>query len=806
MYPDFDQPFVVHTDASQDGLGAVLYQKDKDKLRVVAFGSRSLTPAEKNYHLHSGKLEFLALKWAVAERFRDYLYYAPSFIVFSDNNPLTYILTSAKLDATRHRWVAELSDFNFTIRYRPGKINVDADTLSRFPLDLDEASKDYSAEMSGATVGAVFEAEEHSATGNLVWISAVSSDINILDVDVQLKDEMVEYNGKKLFSTSDIKSSQGKDPDTNRVIQYLMAKRRPTGRVRRDDRPETHALMREWGNLKLCNRGILWRETKLEDGRLRRQLVLPKEHRQLIYTELHDEMGHLGSDRVIALARQRFYWPHMKRDIEEYVTTKCECLKRKTPPRRTRAPALSITTSTPFELISMDFVHLEQCKGGYEYMLVIMDHFTRFAQVYPTKNKSGSTAADRLFNDFIPRFGFPARIHHDQGREFENSLFRRLTQYSSIARSRTTPYHPQGNGQLERFNRTLLEMLKSLPDNLKTNWKDHVNKVVHAYNCTQHEVTGFSPFYLLYGRSPRLPVDIIFGLEDDVPVQGKNYEQFIDSWHETMKQAYDLVTERMRQSVEKSQGHYNLKAHYTVLKPGDRVLVRNFKQRGGPGKLRSHWEDLIHVVVERMNDSSPVYVLKPEGKPTPLRTLHRNLLLPCDSLPLQFHVPQRNRRQRARQDQERIQPDVDDSTTDSSDDEFHFHGGDTVEMNGEEPSETDENVEHDIVEDDVETPSSDDSEATNQNDAMDHHQVVNAPQIKPQIEPEIRRSSRQRQAPTRLTYDQLGHTADYRGNTYQVTPVPTHAAHPLTVFPIVWCNGHIPVLYNVPLYPVIRWY
>ena len=106
-FPDYNQPYVLHTDASQEGLGAVLYQRQDGKLRVIEYGSRSLSPAEKNYHLHSGKLEFLALKWSITEHFRDYLLYAPSFMVYTDNNPLTYVLTSAKLNATGHHWIGE---------------------------------------------------------------------------------------------------------------------------------------------------------------------------------------------------------------------------------------------------------------------------------------------------------------------------------------------------------------------------------------------------------------------------------------------------------------------------------------------------------------------------------------------------------------------------------------------------------------------------------------------------------------------------------------------------------------------------
>ena len=130
-YPDFNLPFFLHTDASNQGLGAVLYQTQNGKDRVISYGSRTLSEAEKNYHLHSGKLEFLALKWSVTDRFSDYLIYGPEFTIYTDNNPLTYILTTAKLNAIGLRWVNELSNYNFVIKYRRRKENIDADYLSR---------------------------------------------------------------------------------------------------------------------------------------------------------------------------------------------------------------------------------------------------------------------------------------------------------------------------------------------------------------------------------------------------------------------------------------------------------------------------------------------------------------------------------------------------------------------------------------------------------------------------------------------------------------------------------------------------
>ena len=607
-FPDFSIPFIVDCDASQKGLGAVLYQKQEDKMKVIAYASRSLTTSEKNYHLHSGKLEFLALKWSVTEKFRDYLGYGPPFTILTDNNPLTYVMSTAKLHATGLRWVSDLANFQFSIKYRQGKQSVDCDFLSRNPKAVDQ----YNNTLSQEEISTIMTSTKHP-----VHLQMLQADVAICS--------SLDYLGisNEIVSKDDLVGQQKNDKIIGPLYSLVSNLTKPTISERKLLQKKTRTMLKQFDKFKL-KEDVLIRQT----SKYGNQVVLPRKYHLTIYEELHSKISHLGAEKVIELCRQRFYWPGMARDVNFYIRNQCGCLKDKKPNRQEKAELTPIEASRPFQFVSIDYLKLDMCKGGFEYVLVVVDHFTRFVQAYGTKNKSGRSAAEKLFNEFFLKYGFPERLHHDQGKEFNNNLFKRLNQLSGIKDSRTTPYHPMGNGQVERMNRTLINMLKSLPEKYKNNWKNELSKLTFAYNSTTCRSTGFPPFYLLFGRHSRLPIDVMFGLE--AVKEGESYQKFVQTWKEALQAAAQLASA----TAKNDKTNYDKKARAKDISEGDRVLVKNLTERGGTGKLRSHWEKYVHTVKSKVENLPVFVVIREDGKGVE-RRMHRNLLLKCDYLPLE---------------------------------------------------------------------------------------------------------------------------------------------------------------------------
>uniref|UniRef100_A0A669F658 Gypsy retrotransposon integrase-like protein 1 n=1 Tax=Oreochromis niloticus TaxID=8128 RepID=A0A669F658_ORENI len=499
-------PYVLHTDASREGLGAALYQEQDGKLRAVAYASRGLSKSERNYPTH--KLEFLALKWAVCEKFNSYLYGA-NFTIVTDNNPLTYVLTSAKLDAAGHRWLAALSTYQFTVKYRAGHANRDADGLSRRPQappfeDEDfikerervDDMKNRLLEMSHEVVSAL--CQRHLVVSRIEHCSNLEPPLAVesLAVDPSTVADVFGEDTLPSMTSSDWYKAQRDDPVVSRVITFVERAQKPSFRETNFEAPDVRLLLKEWRRLELRD-GVLYRKWTNRDN-IVWQLVLPEQFREKALRGVHDEIGHLGFERALHLARARFYWPMMTKSVEEKCRQCPRCVRRKAVPQRA-APLENIITTYPLELVCMDYLSLEPDNRDTRNILVVTDHFTKFAVAVPTKDQKSRTIAKALWENFIVHYGFPSRLLSDQGRDFESHTIKELCALVGADKIRTTPYHPRGN-PVERFNRTLLDMLGTLEEEDKSHWRDFVKPLVHAYNCTRNNTTGFSPYELMFGR------------------------------------------------------------------------------------------------------------------------------------------------------------------------------------------------------------------------------------------------------------------------------------------------------------------
>ncbi len=601
-YPDFEKPFILHCDASIQGLGCALYQENSDgKLDPIAFGSRTLSVSERNYSTH--KLEFLALKWAVTSKFRYYLY-GNTFHVYTDHNPLLYLTTTAKLDALGHRWLAELSSYDFTINYKPGISNVVADSLSRQGPEQkqSECTRHVSQDMFHELCRLLDSGEFDGVAEGLATPGRVVSQAVTVGSSPPV----------------DWGAEQGKDRNIARV-RHLVLSDAKLSRAQRES-VSVRKLLTFREHL-VVKDGILYKSHENVDGNKCLRVVVPGHLRGKVLSLSHDELGHLGRDKTISIAQERYFWPGLTKSVENYIKNCKVCICAKTPYTPHYAPMVSVVTTRPFELVCMDFLSLEESKGKVKNILVITDHFTRYSWAFATKDQEAKTVANILFKEIILNFGICERFHSDKGGSFEAKVIYQLCKLLGIDKSRTTCYHPQGNGATERFNRTLISMLRTLTEEQKLGWKDHLASLVFSYNSCKHESTGYAPFYLMFGRSPKLPLDIYLGTAE---VETSN--RTVNLVKQNLDSAFKIARDALKKARVKQTTSYNKKVRGSNIEVGDYVLTKNVGLKG-KHKLANKWSPILHIVTDKPNPDIPVFVVRPEDGSRD-KLLHRNMLLP----------------------------------------------------------------------------------------------------------------------------------------------------------------------------------
>lgn len=391
------------------------------------------------------------------------------------------------------------------------------------------------------------------------------------------------------FSKQDLRDRQREDADLARVLFFVERHHRPSQRERTKETGSVLWLLRQWDKLEVVD-SILYRVSKNPITRKKRhQYVVPLALREATLQGCHDEAGHQGQDRTFSLVRQRFYWTSMERNVRDHVRCCPRCVMGKTQEPEGRAPLESIRTTAPMQLVCIDFWTAEDSKNRPVDVLVVTHHFTRLAHAFYCPDQTAKQVARRLWDHFFCYYGFPERLHSDQGANFESELIAALLQVSGVKKSRTTAYHPMGNGSAERFNRTLGNMIRTLPPRTKQVWPQMLHTLSFMYNSTTHETTGFPPFYLMFGRVPCLPVDVLFKsvLRDD---EGTSLPQYIEELRDDLREAMELAEKHANEEQRRQADVYNRRVKGTEIESGDRVATKMTELRHLSAIFGGRWQ------------------------------------------------------------------------------------------------------------------------------------------------------------------------------------------------------------------------
>ena len=326
-----------------------------------------------------------------------------------------------------------------------------------------------------------------------------------------------------------------------------------------------------------------------------------------------------------------FWWPGMTQDLRNHIKKCGSCRKYEAAPPI--VPMKPLTCSGPGELLHADFTSIEETvplkeEPVIQNVLVLQDHFSRYVVAYVVKDQTARTAVETLRNGYFRLFGAPVYLVSDQGKAFTGHIITHLCDLYGVQKLRTSPYHAQTNGQVKHMNQTIICMIGKLEEDEKACWSEHLLELLLAYNTTYSAVTGYSPYYLLFGRRSRIPVDYLFPTLCDSPHQTK-MEASVAAMQKRLKEASALARHLTSKEAAKQCHYYDRRAGAVALQPGDIVMVCT-DGFVGKWKVKDQWEDGGFIVESQLEDwlVYKVKCLTSDDRQKPKYwVLHRNRLL-----------------------------------------------------------------------------------------------------------------------------------------------------------------------------------
>ena len=572
--PKPNLPYSVDTDASDYQLGAALFQTYPDgERRPVGFWSRTLNSAERNYSV--SEKECLAVVWAL-QTLRPYLQ-GTFFVVHSDHSALRWLLEIAEPSGRLMRWRLRLSEFDFRVEYKKGCLNTQADALSRLQTlgetvpHIDHEIPCFLAE-SGLGQSLV-----HTRTGQADTIGA-----GLVQATQAACAHTVCQHDAELFSpeydpVDDLLTIEAEPfiPDLAPIMPIELRRAQESDFELRSLRSRLERGVDNRLPYALDDDGLIYRSA---DGH--KQLLIPRslQPRVLQLSHYAKMAGHPGGRRLYHFLKRNFYWPSMSLDCYGVSRNCVQCARNRVRLRRGSKEMQLFPAQRPLECVAIDILGpLIKSERGYRFVLVITDRFSKLVRTVPMKKVSAFAVAQAFVREWVFTYGPPAFVLSDNGSQFKAKFFQNVCRILSVQNLFTTTYHPQTNGQAERFNRTILDGIRTFVGDHPRDWDIYTDVLTYSYNSMVHRMTKFTPFELVLSRPPQvIPMKRLEPPEEDdgSPV----------SFHAKWTHWLETIIQEAKAQLSKEQARYKknfdsrLRLPKQEIRPGMYVFVRREKR------------------------------------------------------------------------------------------------------------------------------------------------------------------------------------------------------------------------------------
>ncbi|CAG2200883.1 unnamed protein product [Mytilus edulis] len=612
------------TGANIIGIGAVLQQVQEGRERVIAYASRSLNRAERNYCIT--QQELLAVRYFV-DYFRQYLL-GRKFKIRSDHQALIWLFRLKEPRGRIARWIEVLSSYNFSIEYRAGKKMGHADALSRCdnPHDCECPNIDTQEPLKcGPCKKCQKRAEEmiletpdtRQETPNLIVEGEISQ---YKDIGEKAESrEVINCDGQELIA-------EGKHimKNTTCGMQTRNQARKDMTDTADSKTAETNIENRST----VCNKTLA--KAQQEDQYFKPIYEGLKADKRPTKEEMaHDCIlsGHLGSKRTAQKLLQKYYWYNLKEEVNNYIMRCDICEANKFPQKKPKAPLGSLLTGAPLDCLATDILGpLPTTPRNNKYVLVVTDHFTKWVEIFPVPNQNAETCASVILNEVIARFGSPLSIHSDQGRNYESNIFKELCRMLEVRKTRTSSKNPKGNAVAERFNKTLVRMIKAYLRGQQENWDLNLGCLASAYRSTVHASTGMTPNLLMLGREVRIPAELAYGSTTKyIPQDITSYGEYVDYLKEHMQIAHDVARKHLGSEARRHKEIYDSKISVYKYEQGDLVWYLNENRIKGVAPKSEKTYSGPYIIKRKMSELNFVLQLARDGTE---KLIHHNKLKP----------------------------------------------------------------------------------------------------------------------------------------------------------------------------------